>query len=221
MNNDFNQLLSQLFQELSMTPLSPIIKHAQSKWDTIFQKAITFYNDETLFDQFYINEIEGSSYTSTFSYLTSYFNEDGYALSYEWDCLLFGSDQLPVSLLQALIDYEQLSMEEETFVTQIRSSKLSIFEMKDIHFDEGYVILEDIFTHTQHRVYDSLLLLDASMQHDSHYLFTRILPVQNEWILAGFEELIDKTMIEPLKKRYSHFTMQCKDECIYLLKNSI
>ena len=43
---------------------------------------------------------------------------------YEWDQLLFPRDDKPHSLLQALIDYEQLTKEEEIFVSHTLTSYL-------------------------------------------------------------------------------------------------
>ena len=119
---------------------------------------------------------------------------------------------MPHSLLQALIHYEQLNKEEEIFVNQILPSKLSVYEIIDYQLEDGIVILKDIFLHQQHLVYDELLLLDTCAHIHSKYLFTRLLPVQNYWIMTPFEVYVDNSTIQALKKSSHQFDLQVRNQ---------
>lgn len=206
-NQDIIKYYDEYLQKSNHFALSPLMQHAQQIWDSILQKAILFYSTPSLLSQFLQNDINNEHEFTIFKQLSAKLNTDGYIYSYEWDQLLFGRDDMPHSLLQALIHYEQLNKEEEAFVNQILHSKLGVYEIIDYQLDDGIIILEDIFLHQQHLVYDELLLLDVCANIHSKYLFTRLLPIQNYWIMTSFEIYIDDSIIQALKKSSHQFDL--------------
>ena len=210
-NQDFIQLYDEFLQQANYFSLSPLMQHVQVIWDHILQKAILFYQDNTLFSQFIHNDIKDSQERTLWLQFISKLNSND-IYHYEWDQLLFPRDDKPHSLLQALIDYEQLTKEEEIFVSQILHSKLGIYEIIDYQLDNGIVILEDIFLSQQYLVYDELLLLDVCTGIHSKYLFTRLLPIQNHWIMTPLEVYIDSATIQALKKSSLQLNTQTCDQ---------
>lgn len=205
------ELLEGFHQALHKLPLIPMFTKAQNQWDIILQKSLAFYENKALLNEYIQNDLNANESNYLNKHLSNLPKID-HELSYDWDCLLFPHDDWNHCLLQALIDYEQLTLEEENFIQYLFKSQLSIYQVKNVYFDQGMLILEDIFTHQSYRVFDEILLLDAFLGLENTYLFTRLIPVSDAWILAAFEHVIDAQAISSLSCTDISFSHQMADQ---------
>lgn len=206
----YQQLFNTLKESFNDLSIMPLYEHAQKQWNTILQKAILFYHDKALFSEYCLNDVLEEERQDLLQLVLTFSNE-GYALRYEWDQLLFPCVNRHHCLLQALIDYELLSKSEITYVHSLLHSVLGVFQLKGVHKEYGYVILEDIFNHHTYRVYDEVLLLDALVSDHYDYLFVRLLPLQTEWMLGSFEARVPFAIVDNWKKEHFNHKKEAYD----------